>query len=149
MTKTMREVKRAPRIRGAAEQIYLAGLGAFALAEEEGTKVFETLVKRGKGVEKINKARLHKVLGEVGEKVEGVREGAEQAFGRFTAPIDAGMTTALHKFGVPTRKEIALLTKRVEELTRSVERKGARRPMPRRRVRPAARKAEPVGAYAG
>jgi len=149
MTKAMKQVNRTPRIRGAAEQIYLAGLGAFALAEEEGTKVFETLVKRGKGVEKINKARLHKVLGEVGEKVGGVREGAEQAFGRFTAPIDAGMTTALHKLGVPTRKEITLLTKRVEELTRTVERKGARRPMPRHRVRPVVRKAEPVGAYAG
>jgi poly(hydroxyalkanoate) granule-associated protein len=149
MPKTTKAVKRVPMLRGAAEQIYLAGLGAFAIAEEGGSKVFETLVKRGKGLEKINKARLHKVLGQVGHQVEGVREGAEGAFGRLTAPIDAGMTTALHRLGVPTRKEIALLTRRVEELTRSVERKGARRPLPRRRARAAARKAIPVAAVAG
>jgi poly(hydroxyalkanoate) granule-associated protein len=145
MTKTMKEIKRVPMLRGAAQQIYLAGLGAFAIAEEGGTKVFETLVKRGKGLEKLNKVRLTKVLGRAEKKVEGVREGAEQAFGRFTAPIDAGMTTALHRLGVPTRKEITLLTRRVEELTRTVERKGARRAIARRAiVRRRVRKPEPV-----
>jgi poly(hydroxyalkanoate) granule-associated protein len=132
MSKTMKTVKRMPVVQEAAEQIYLAGLGAFALAEEEGSKVFENLVKAGKGLEKMNKARVQKLLNQVQGKVGNVREGAQHTFGRITAPIDAGVTTALHRLGVPTRKEIGLLTKRVEELTKSVEKTHhARRPAAR------------------
>jgi polyhydroxyalkanoate synthesis regulator phasin len=36
------------------------------------------------------------------------------------------MTNAMHRLGVPTRKEIATLTKRVEELTRVVGKSRAR-----------------------
>jgi len=137
MSKTMKTVKRMPVVQEAAEQIYLAGLGAFALVEEEGNKVFENLVKAGKGLEKMNKARVQKLLNQVQGKVGNVREGAQHTFGRITAPFDAGVTTALHRLGVPTRKEIGLLTKRVEELTKSVEKtRHTRRAAP---VRPARR----------
>lgn len=136
MSKTMKTVKRMPVVQEAAEQIYLAGLGAFALAEEEGSKVFENLVKAGKGLEKMNKARVQKLLNQVQGKVGNVREGAQHTFGRITAPIDAGVTTALHRLGVPTRKEIGLLTKRVEELTKSVEKtRHTRRAAPVRRAK--------------
>ena len=139
MSKAIKTVRRIPVVQEAAEQIYLAGLGAFALAEEEGGRVFENLVKAGKGLEKMNKARVQKLLNQVQGKVWNVREGAEHTFGRITAPIDAGVTTALHRLGVPTRKEIGLLTKRVEELTRSVEKTHTRRPAPARPARRAKR----------
>ncbi len=136
MSKTMKTVKRMPVVQEAAEQIYLAGLGAFALAEEEGSKVFENLVKAGKGLEKMNKARVQKLLNQVQGKVGNMREGAQHTFGRITAPFDAGVNTALHRLGVPTRKEIGLLTKRVEELTRSVEKaRQTRRAAPVRRAK--------------
>ena len=38
-------------IRESATQIWLAGLGAFAKAQEEGGKVFEALVKEGESVQ--------------------------------------------------------------------------------------------------
>ena len=38
-----------------ANQIWLAGLGAFARAQEEGTKVFDTLVEAGKEIENTGK----------------------------------------------------------------------------------------------
>jgi poly(hydroxyalkanoate) granule-associated protein len=139
MSKATKTAKRTPMVQEAAEQIYLAGLGAFAMAEEEGTKVFESLVKKGKGLDKLNKARVQKLLTQVEGKVGDVREGAEHTFGRITAPIDAGVTTALHRLGVPTRKEITLLTKRVEELTKSVEK--TRKVTPRRVARRPGKKA--------
>jgi poly(hydroxyalkanoate) granule-associated protein len=110
-------------IRRSAQQIWLAGLGAFALAGEEGGKLFGALVKKGHGVEKLNKARLGKVL----DRVSRVRENAGHTIGRFRNPLDTGMTVALHQLGVPTRKEIVTLTKRVEELTRVVARSKAKR----------------------
>ena len=63
-----------------------------------------------------------------------LRAEAEGAVSRFSAPIDNGVSSALNKLGVPTRKEILALTRRVEELTRTVQsakkrpaRKGTRR----------------------
>lgn len=105
-----------------AQQIWLAGLGAFALAEEEGGKLFGSLVRRGHGVERLNKARFDKVFARIEKARDRVRENADRAITRIGNPFDAGMTAALHQFGVPTRKEIVTLTKRVEELTRVVAR---------------------------
>ena len=43
--------KLSDTVRDSAQQIWLAGLGAFSKAQEEGAKVFEALVKDGKGRE--------------------------------------------------------------------------------------------------
>jgi poly(hydroxyalkanoate) granule-associated protein len=118
MKQTKKHAIQRPVIRRSAQQIWLAGLGAFALAGEEGGKLFSSLVKKGAGIEKHNKARLEKVFARVGR----VREDAGRALGRIGNPLDSGMTVALHQLGVPTRREIVTLTKRVEELTRVVGR---------------------------
>lgn len=115
-----------PMLRGSAQNIWLAGLGAFALAGEEGSKLFRTLVKKGQTVEKVNKGRLQKMITRVEDRVEDLRTDANGAFDKLTTPLDNGVTTALHRIGVPTRKEIMQLTRRVEELTRTVERSKAK-----------------------
>jgi poly(hydroxyalkanoate) granule-associated protein len=125
MKKTRKNLE--PRtIRRSAQQIWLAGLGAFALAGEEGGKLFGSLVKKGQGVEKLNKSRLEKVFSRVERVGERVRDNAGRAISRIGNPFDTGMSAALHQIGVPTRKEIVTLTKRVEELTRVVARSKAK-----------------------
>lgn len=127
MKKTKKNLE--PRtIRRSAQQIWLAGLGAFALAGEEGGKLFGSLVKKGQGVEKLNKSRLEKVFSRVERVGERMRDNAGRAISRIGNPFDTGMTAALHQIGVPTRKEIVTLTKRVEELTRVVARSKAKAP---------------------
>jgi poly(hydroxyalkanoate) granule-associated protein len=49
-------------LQGSVEQVWLAGLGALALTEEEGSKFFHSLVKKGEVVEKKSKARLDDVV---------------------------------------------------------------------------------------
>lgn len=125
--KMMKRTPAIPMLKESAHDIWLAGLGAFALAGEEGGRLFKSLVKKGEGLEKINKARINKLA----DRVEGLRGDAMTAMGRVKTPIEAGMTNAMHRLGVPTRKEIATLTKRVEELTRVVAKsrtKNGRRP---------------------
>ena len=39
-------------IRESAQQIWLAGLGAFAKAQQEGTKVFDALIREGEAIQK-------------------------------------------------------------------------------------------------
>ncbi len=107
----------APVIRKSAHDIWLAGLGALAMAGEEGEQLFRRLVKRG---EPLDKAGQRRVI-ELKTRARDLRSDATAAFGKIAVPIDAGMTKTLHRLGVPTRREILALTKRVEDLTRAVE----------------------------
>ncbi|HET9293634.1 MAG TPA: phasin family protein [Gemmatimonadales bacterium] len=121
-------------VRENAQHIWLAGLGALATAGEEGGRLFEQLVKKGSHIEKMNKARLANVLEKAQGRARALRGDAETAVERLAAPIDRGVSTALNKLGVPTRKEIMALTRRVEELTRTVEQKKAKARTRARRV---------------
>jgi len=91
-------------------------------------------VKKGEGMEKMNKARINNLVSRAGD----LQGDAKHAVARLTTPIEAGMTNAMHRLGVPTRKEIATLTKRVEELTRVVSKSKTRARKPARRASRAA-----------
>ncbi len=106
-----------PMLKESAQSVWLAGLGALAMAGEGGHKLFTELVKKGDHLDKANRARLVKIKG----KALALRGDARAAVDRMTAPFDAGVTGALHRLGVPTRREILSLTKRVEELTKAVQ----------------------------
>ena len=135
MAKKTKKVVALPMIKESAHEIWLAGPGAFALAGEEGGRLFKSLVKKGEGLEKINKARINKLA----DRVDGFRGDAKHAMERVKTPIEAGMSNAMHRLGIPTRKEIATLTKRVEELTRVGAKSRPRGPPRRTRAaRPAA-----------
>jgi len=107
-------------MKASAQAIWLAGLGALATAGDEGNKIFHQLVKRGESVDKSNRSSMKKLAGKVGD----LRQDASSMLGtRVRKPLDKGMATALHRLGVPTRSEILELTKRVEALTRAVQKK--------------------------
>ncbi len=121
MAKLTKVTGRGLALREPAERIWLAGLGAFAMAEEEGSKLFSTLVKKGRVLQKASSARLDARMEGVRERLEGLREIPEATIDRLNGRIDASMTSVLHRFGVPTKREIGTLTRRVEELTKSLE----------------------------
>ncbi len=114
--KNSKKTQALPMLKESAHEIWLAGLGAFALAGDEGTRLFKQLVKKGEGMEHLNKARINRLS----NRAADLRGEARSAMARVTTPIETGMTNAMHRLGVPTRREIATLTKRVEELTRVV-----------------------------
>jgi poly(hydroxyalkanoate) granule-associated protein len=102
-----------------AHRIWLAGLGAVATAGEEGKQLFDTLVKKGEGYEEQGRKR-----------VEEVRDRVKEARESVTAGFDERVAAALHRFGVPTRDEIANLSQRVEELTRTIARMNVKEAAP-------------------
>lgn len=117
--KTTRKTKSAGKtgaavVRESAEKIWLAGLGALALAEEEGGKFFRALVNKGEEYRERD-----------GESpVEQVRNRAAQTVADVEAAIDRQIADALQRVGVPSRGEIARLVSRVDQLTRVVEGRG-------------------------
>ncbi|MGE0641929.1 MAG: phasin family protein [Thermoanaerobaculia bacterium] len=117
-------------IKANAGKVWLAGLGALATAEEQGGKLFRSLVKKGEQYEKKGKSQFEKLKAKVEDladaakaKAEGAWEKVEEKAGDVEERWDDKMVGALRKIGVPSRNEIASLTHRVEELTSLVEKK--------------------------
>ena len=104
-------------LRESAHKIWLAGLGAVATAEEEGSKLFNSLVKKGEKYETKGRKEFDKVL----RRVDDAKGKAGSTWGKVEDSIDKKVGDALKRMGVPTRSEINKLTKRVEELTLKVD----------------------------
>ena len=104
-------------LRESAHKVWLAGLGALAVAGEEGKTLFRTLVERGEEFEEKNRSKVDKMKG----KVADAKTNAGILIAQLGSAFDEQVTGALHRLGVPTRNEISHLTKRVEDLTKSIE----------------------------
>lgn len=139
---TEQEKNLQDELKESAHKIWLAGLGALAAAEEEGTKLFSRLVDRGRDVESRGKVEVDKAKDKAREARDKARDRAESAWENVGSKLDDTLTAALHRLGVPTRDEIRTLTQRVEELTAKVE---SLRP----RVTPATGGDKPAGAKSG
>jgi poly(hydroxyalkanoate) granule-associated protein len=100
-----------------AHQVFLAGLGAAALAEEETGRLFERLVARGKKVEAEGKKRVT----EGKKQVTEMRKKAEKVVDKVQGEIDTRLGKVVQRLGIPNQDQIRLLTERVAELTRKVE----------------------------
>ena len=109
-----------------AQQIWLAGLGAFAKAQGEGGKLFETLMKEGSSLEqktrKIATGTVGEVRGAVETGVSQVRERTQETWDKLEQVFENRVSRALGKLGIPGRKELDDLARRVEELNREVRR---------------------------
>ena len=136
----------AGTVKDSAQQIWLAGLGAFAKAQEEGGKVFETLVKEGLSIqrktqsvaeEKITEAtnRMTTLANDISAKATGKWDKLENIF-------EDRVAKALSALGVPSARDLDTLTARVHELEQSVQKLSARTAAPRT----AAKSATPTAA---
>lgn len=101
-------------LKESAHRIWLAGLGALAAAGDEGSKMFDRLVDRGREYESKGRDEARK-------QYEEARSTAEDTFKGWADKLDDSVTKALHRLGVPSREEIHTLTRRVEELNSKVE----------------------------
>jgi len=97
-----------------ATQIWLAGLGAFSKAQDEGTKIFDGLVKEGEKFQK-------HARGVAEDTVSDMRDRATDTWDKLEDVFEDRVSRALNKLSVPTRKDVDALRSKVEELTAAVE----------------------------
>jgi len=107
-----------------SRHIWLAGLGAFARAQAEGTKVFETLVKQGESLEsKTRKAAADTAAlarGAATAKVKEVQKGVGGTWDKLEQVFEHRVERALSKLGVYTQNDVERLAKRVDVLSEAV-----------------------------
>ena len=112
--KALSENQLAQTVRESAHQIWLAGLGAYSKAQEEGNMVFDALVKEGETIQKRTRKAADEKMAVVAGKAAGTWDRLEQVF-------EDRVARALSSLGVPTKKDIDKLSKRVAELTAVVQ----------------------------
>ena len=105
-------------IRESAQQIWLAGLGAFAKAQPEGNKVFDALVRQGEIIQKTTRKVAEDKVTEMAAKATGTWDKLEQVF-------ETRVARSLNSLGVPTKDDVATLSKRVAELKAAVDKLNA------------------------
>ena len=136
----------AGTVKDSAQQIWLAGLGAFAKAQEEGGKVFEALVKEGTHLQKKTQGLAEDKISEVTQKMSkmtnmagDVTAKAGQQWDKLESIFEERVSKALNKLGVPSSKDVDALIARIDSLSAQVAKMGKA---------PAASKAAPVKAAA-
>lgn len=144
---------KADRIKDSAQQIWLAGLGAFAKMQQEGSKAFEALVKDGAGVQKKTQQAAEETLAQAQARMSGFASefGTKAAggWGKLENIFEERVARALEKLGMPSAVEVAALQARVEALEaqlRSKDTSSAQRAAPQTAARKsAARKPADAG----
>lgn len=111
------------------QQIWLAGLGAVARAQQEGPKLFQTLVAEGSEFQERQRENVQErtadawkqLRAQFDERTAGVRGKATETIDNLEGILQARVLKALQQLGVPTSNEIDALSRKVKELNRSVQ----------------------------
>jgi poly(hydroxyalkanoate) granule-associated protein len=120
-----REVRGVSKtVMDSAQQIWLAGLGAFVKAQAEGGKLFESLVKEGAALDaktrKVTDAKVAEARSSVEATLGQVRERSQETWDKLEKVFEDRVSRALGRLGVPGRDEIRSLSSKVDELSREV-----------------------------
>ena len=116
-------------VTGSVKEIWFAGLGAFAVAQQEGekligqgTKLFDKLVSEGTKVEKesisLVDSTVEEIKTDVEKQLEKVRHQANESWDSFGGIFDERVLGTLERLGIPTTKELDKLTGRVQNVSR-------------------------------
>lgn len=123
-------------IRESAQQIWLAGLGAFSKAQEEGGKVFETLVKEGLTIQRktqsVAEERINEASNRVSHMASDISSKAAGQWDKLETLFEERVAKALGKLGVPSARDIESLLDRIDSLTSQVQSLGGQ-PAPARK----------------
>lgn len=112
-----------------AQQIWLAGVGAFNRAQAEGNRLFEGLVKEGLNLEQTARRfagqRAETVRDTVESTVGQARDRAADTWDRLEKVFEDRVQRALVQLGVPNREDLNGLSRRVDTLTAELRRQNA------------------------
>ncbi len=107
-----------------SHQIWLAGLGAFSQAKQEGTKLFEALVKQGEQLQdrtkRVATETASAARGAATAKAKEMQQMAGGTWDKLEQVFEDRVAKALSKLGVYTQNDVQRLAARVDELADAV-----------------------------
>jgi len=121
-------------VKDSAQQIWQAGLGAFAKAQAEGTRAFETLVKEGTALQRKTQAaaegRINDATDRMTHMASDISSKATGQWDKLENIFEERVAKALNKLGVPSAKDVNALIARIDELKLSVQKLSGEQPAP-------------------
>jgi poly(hydroxyalkanoate) granule-associated protein len=135
--KSRSQSKQAPNdtadaIRGSAQKIWLAGLGAFERAKTEGPKMFENLVEQGR-------AMGARAQGAADDALKTMREAnyGGGKWDKLEQVFEERVSKSLGRLGVLTARDVEDLSRQVSDLNETVRKMmakgGGKKAAPRKR----------------
>ena len=137
----------AKQVMDSAQQIWLAGLGAFSRAQNEGKKVFEALVAQGARIEERTRHVAEATIETAKDQASKTIDMATSKFDKLEQVFEKRVHSSLSRLGVLTSRDVEALSSQVGELSEAVrsllaqEKRGAARPVAKK---PAVAKKKPV-----
>ncbi|GLO11667.1 hypothetical protein PPUJ20028_02480 [Pseudomonas putida] len=108
-----------------SRKIWLAGLGIYSKVDQDGPKLFDSLVKDGEKAEKQAKKTAEDVAetakSSTTSRVSGVKDLALGKWSELEEAFDKRLNSAISRLGVPSRNEIKALHQQVDSLTKQIE----------------------------
>ena len=103
-----------------AQQVWLAGLGAMAKAQEQGSKAMETLLSDGLAFQRKSQAEAQQRLQEATERLSHLASdlghGTSGRVDKLEHLFEDRVAKALHRLGMPSLIDIQMLSDRVAQL---------------------------------
>jgi len=110
-------------------EIWLAGLGALSRIEEEGDKVFKTLVDRGRDYESKRRKQIDDAASNIKKQQDALTSDVSKRIDDATKTVEdvvnRTVNSTLGRIGVPTRHEVRGLSDKVSELSRKLDALGS------------------------
>ncbi len=129
-----------------AHPIWLAGRGAMAKAQEQGSKAIEALVNDGLAFQRKSQAEAQQRLHEATERLTHLASDFGQQTSvrvdRLEHLFEDRVAKALQRLGIPTLQDLQALTERVTQLEAQLAK--ARTAAPRQAAAPSKPKATPA-----
>ncbi|CDS53566.1 polyhydroxyalkanoate granule-associated protein PhaI [Polaromonas sp. CG9_12] len=111
-------------VKDSAQQIWLAGLGAFSKAQEGGSKVFDTLVKEGLAIQRKTQATAEEKISEATSRMSDMASDLQSKAGnrwdKLENIFEERVAKALGKLGVPLARDVSALAERIDLLDQQV-----------------------------
>lgn len=110
-------IELSDQVADGVRDVWLAGLGALSVVEEQGSKLFRGLVEEGKEWEQERRDEVKKALQAPEKATEEAAETAASINQQVTERVREGVDSALERAGVPSRRALDDLRRQVDELS--------------------------------
>jgi len=111
-------------IRDSANHIWLAGLGAFAKAQQEGSKVFDSLIKDGlhmqQQTQQVAEEKIAQATHTMSHLASQFTERAGGSWDRLETLFEQRVAKAMHRLGWPSADDVAALHARIAALEQTL-----------------------------